>query len=102
MERRGRTELEGLVLRYIDESEALKGANVGVYFEVRRSTLSCSLRMRQATRRAAASHSCNAHAAGRVTCGPMEPLEALVLSPQGHTTDRPAPSALVNASWTAL
>ena len=37
MERRGRTELEGLVLRYIDESEALKGANVGVYFEVRRS-----------------------------------------------------------------
>lgn len=34
-ERRGRTELEGLVLQYIDESEALKGANVGVYFEVR-------------------------------------------------------------------
>jgi hypothetical protein len=35
MRQRGRTELEEQVLRFIDESEPLRGAKVGVYFQVR-------------------------------------------------------------------
>jgi hypothetical protein len=82
-ERRGRTELEGLVLQYIDESEALKGANVGVYFEVRRSPIKLpeDASGDALAGNVGATHCCNAHVAGCVSCGLKMPRDAAVLSP---------------------